>query len=181
MTGLCVLINTGVLGWGMLKKGIDWEFLIYLGATLSIPSLLTKAKLDEWLSGFLAPFVLPFVDQPAIAFIIIALIGYALKLVFTSRLVVITLVVALSALSQNMGISPWVMTDHPYGGRGLVLPFSGRLAHDGLRHNGREGFYLPAHVSDQSSLRPCLHPGSHRGHSLLEISGTHRVKSILDF
>ena len=110
LTGLCVLINTGVLGWGMLKKGIDWEFLIYLGATLSIPSLLTKAKLDEWLSGFLAPFVLPFVDQPAIAFIIIALMGYTLKLVFTSRLVVITLVVALSALSQNMGISPWVMT-----------------------------------------------------------------------
>ncbi|MBI2211778.1 MAG: anion permease, partial [Deltaproteobacteria bacterium] len=110
LIGLCVLINTGVLGWGMLKKGIDWEFLIYLGATLSIPSLLTKAKLDEWLSGFLAPFVLPFVEQPALAFIIIALIGYALKLVFTTRLVVITLVVALSPLSTDMGISPWVMT-----------------------------------------------------------------------
>ncbi len=110
LIGLCVLINTGVLGWGMLKKGIDWEFLIYLGATLSIPSLLTKAKLDEWLSDFLAPFVLPFVDQPALAFIIIALIGYALKLVFTTRLVVITLVVALSPLSTDMGISPWVMT-----------------------------------------------------------------------
>lgn len=110
LIGLTVLINTGVLGWGMFKKGIDWEFLIYLGATLSIPSLLTKAKIDEWLSSFLAPFVLPFVDQPAIAFIIIALIGYALKLVFTSRLVVITLVVALSSLSSDMGISPWVMT-----------------------------------------------------------------------
>ena len=110
LTGLCVLINTGVLGWGMLKKGIDWEFLIYLGATLSIPSLLTQARIDEWLSGFFSPFVLPFVDQPAIAFVIIALIGYALKLVFTTRLVVITLVVALSPLSIDMGISPWIMT-----------------------------------------------------------------------
>ncbi len=110
LIGFCVLVNTGVLGWGMLKKGIDWEFLIYLGATLSLPSLLTQAKIDEWLSGFFSPFVLPFVDRLAIAFVIIALIGYALKLVFTSRLVVITLVVALSPLASDMGISPWVMT-----------------------------------------------------------------------
>ena len=110
LIGLCVLINTGVLGWGMLKKGIDWEFLIYLGATLSMPSLLTQAKIDEWLSAFFSPFVLPFVDYPVFAFVIIALIGYALKLVFTTRLVVITLVVALSPLANDMGISPWVMT-----------------------------------------------------------------------
>ncbi len=110
LIGLCVLINTGVLGWGMFKKGIDWEFLIYLGATLSLPSLLTQAKIDEWLSGFFSPFVLPFVDHLALAFIIIALIGYTLKLVFTTRLVVITLVVALSPLANDMGISPWVMT-----------------------------------------------------------------------
>ena len=94
----------------MFKKGIDWEFLIYLGATLSLPSLLTQAKIDAWLSGLLSPFVLPFVDRLAIAFVIIALTGYALKLVFTSRLVVITLVVALSPLANDMGISPWVMT-----------------------------------------------------------------------
>ena len=110
LIGICVLINTEVLGWGMLKKGIDWEFLIYLGATLSIPSLLTQAKIDQWLSGFFSPFVLPFVDRLALALVIIALIGYALKFVFTSRLVVITLVVALSPLAGDMGISPWVMT-----------------------------------------------------------------------
>jgi len=110
LIGLCVLINTGVLGWVMLKKGIDWEFLIYLGATLSIPSLLTKAKIDEWLSVFFAPWVLPYVDSPAISFIIIALIAIVLKLVFTTRLVVITLVIALGPLATEMGISPWVMT-----------------------------------------------------------------------
>jgi hypothetical protein len=29
--------DQSVLGWGMLKKEIDWELLIYMGATLSIP------------------------------------------------------------------------------------------------------------------------------------------------
>ncbi|HJU63063.1 MAG TPA: SLC13 family permease, partial [Candidatus Binatia bacterium] len=55
LIALCVLINANVLGWGMLKKGIDWELLIYMGATLSIPILLTQAKIDEWLVSLASP------------------------------------------------------------------------------------------------------------------------------
>jgi anion transporter len=109
LISLCVLINTGVLGWGMLKKGIDWELLIYMGATLSIPILLTQAKIDEWLVGLASPVILPFLDYPALSFIIIALIAYAVKLVFTSFLTVVTLTVALLPLSVDLGISPWIM------------------------------------------------------------------------
>ncbi len=109
LTALCVLINTGVLGWGMIKKGIDWELLIYMGATLSIPNLLIKAKIDEWLVSFISPLLLPFVDTPAISFVLIALLTYALKLVFTSFLTVVTLTVTLIPLSVDMGISPWIM------------------------------------------------------------------------
>lgn len=109
LIALCILINTGVLGWGMLKKGIDWELLIYMGATLSIPTLLTAAKIDEWLVGFISPLILPFADNPALSFVIIALITYAIKLVFTSFLTVVTLTVALLPLSTDMGISPWIM------------------------------------------------------------------------
>jgi anion transporter len=109
LIGLCVLINTGVLGWGMMKKGIDWEMLIYLGATLSIPAVLTKAKIDQWLVGFISPIIMPFVDRPAIAFIIIALLIYVLKLVFTSGLAVITLTIVLIPLAADMQISPWII------------------------------------------------------------------------
>ena len=109
LISLCVLINTGVLGWGMLKKGIDWELLIYMGATLSIPILLTQAKVDEWLVSLASPVILPFLDRPALSFVIIALIAYAVKLVFTSFLTVVTLTVALLPLSVDLGISPWIM------------------------------------------------------------------------
>lgn len=109
LIGLCVLINTGVLGWGMVKKGIDWEMLIYLGATLSIPAVLTKAKIDQWLVGFIAPVIMPYVDRPAIAFLIIALFIYALKLIFTSGLAVITLSIVLIPLAVEMQISPWII------------------------------------------------------------------------
>jgi anion transporter len=109
LIGLCVLINTGVLGWGMVKKGIDWELLLYMGATLGIPALLTRAKIDEWLVGLLSPLILPFVDYPAVSFIIICLISYAFKLVFTSFLTVVALTVALLPLSIDMGVSPWII------------------------------------------------------------------------
>lgn len=110
LTGLCVLINTGALGWGRFKKGIDWELLIYLGVMVSIPAVLTNARIDVWLVGILSPLVLPFVDTPSLSFIIIALIAFAFRLVFTSRLTVITLSIALVPLSNEMGISPWIIT-----------------------------------------------------------------------
>ena len=109
LISLCVLVNTGVLGWGMLKKGIDWELLLYMGATLSIPTLLTQAKIDGWLVSLLSPLILPFLDSPAVTFIIIALLTYAVKLVFTSFLTVVTMMVALLPLATDMGISPWIM------------------------------------------------------------------------
>jgi len=109
LISLCVLINTGVLGWGMMKKGIDWELLIYMGATLSIPALLTQAKIDGWLVGLISPVILPFVDRPAVLFIIIVLITYAVKLFFTSFLTVVTLTVALLPLAADMNTSPWIV------------------------------------------------------------------------
>ena len=106
---LCVLVNSGVLGWGRFKRGIDWEMLLYMGVTLAIPTLLTQAKIDTWLVGLLSPFIVPFVDRPAICFVIIVVITYVVKLVFTSFLTVVTLTVALLPLSSTIGVSPWVM------------------------------------------------------------------------
>jgi hypothetical protein len=110
LLAICVLINSGVLGWGMLKKGVDWEMLIYMGVTLSIPTLLTQAKIDHWLVNLFSPLILPFTQYPAIAFIIIALIAYLVKLVFTSFLTVVTLCIALLPLAGDLHINPWIMT-----------------------------------------------------------------------
>ena len=109
MIGLAFLINTGVLGFGMMKKGIDWEMLIYLGATLSLPGIMSRAKIDQWLLGFISPFILPLVQWPMLAFIVITLCIYVLKLIFTSGLAVVLLSVLLIPLSEDMGISPWIM------------------------------------------------------------------------
>jgi anion transporter len=109
LISLCILVNTGVLGWGALKKGIDWELLIYMGATLSIPTLLTQMKIDGWLVNLVSPLVLPLSHSPALAFIVIAVITYTVKLFFTSFLTVVTLTVALLPLATDMNMSPWII------------------------------------------------------------------------
>ena len=103
------LVNTGIVDWNMLRKGIDWELLIHMGVTLSIPILLKQAKIDQWLVDVMSPLILPFMDSPAWFFLIIALLTYALKLVFTSFLAVVTLCVALLPLSIDVGMSPWII------------------------------------------------------------------------
>jgi hypothetical protein len=99
-----------VLGWSAFKSSIDWEFLIYLGATQSLPELLAKAKIDTWLSSSFLPLVLPFIETPVITFIVIALIGFVLKLVFSQRLTVLTLIIALVPLAARLNVNPWVVT-----------------------------------------------------------------------
>lgn len=103
------LVNTGIVDWNMLRKGIDWELLIHMGVTLSIPILLKQAKIDQWLVDVMSPLILPFMDSPAWFFLIIALLTYALKLIFTSFLAVVTLCVALLPLSIDVGMSPWII------------------------------------------------------------------------
>jgi anion transporter len=104
-----VLINAGILDWAMMRKGIDWELLIHMGVTLSIPTLLKQAKIDLWLVDVMSPLLVPFLESPALFFIVIAVLTYALKLVFTSFLAVVTLCVALMPLSIDVGMSPWII------------------------------------------------------------------------
>lgn len=103
------LVNTGIVDWNMLRKGIDWELLIHMGVTLSIPTLLKQAKIDQWLVDVISPLILPFMDSPVWFFLVIALLTYALKLIFTSFLAVVTLCVALLPLAIDVGMSPWII------------------------------------------------------------------------
>lgn len=104
-----VLVNTSILDWGMMRKGIDWELLIHMGVTLSLPTLMKQAKIDQWLIEIISPLILPFMDSPVWFFIVIALLTYVLKLLFTSFLAVVTLCVALLPLSIDVGMNPWII------------------------------------------------------------------------
>ncbi|HEU4343235.1 MAG TPA: SLC13 family permease, partial [Candidatus Binatia bacterium] len=66
LIAFAILVNTAVLDWGTMRKAIDWELLIYMGVTLSIPELLTRAKLDQWLVELISPVIDPVLHNPAL-------------------------------------------------------------------------------------------------------------------
>jgi len=45
-----------------------------MGVTLSLPTLMKQAKIDQWLIEVIAPLILPFMDSPVWFFIVIALL-----------------------------------------------------------------------------------------------------------
>src|SRR5262245_64002748 len=63
-----------------------------------------------WLSSSFLSLVLFFIRTLVITFIVIALIGFALKLVFSQRLTVLTLIIALVPLAARLNVNPWVVT-----------------------------------------------------------------------
>ena len=130
-----------------MRKGIDWELLIHMGVTLSIPTLLKQAKIDQWLVDVISPVILPFMDSPAWFFVVIALLTYVLKLVFTSFLAVVTLCVALAAVVDRRRHEPMDHRhDHSNRFGSLVFPLSSRLAYARLLHHRRQRIFLSAHV-----------------------------------
>ena len=83
--------------------------MLFRSVTLSIPTLLTQARIDQWLVEIISPVIEPYMSSPAWLFVIIALLTYALKLIFTSFLTVVTLSVALIPISVDVGMSPWII------------------------------------------------------------------------
>ena len=160
-----VLVNTGIIDWNMLRKGIDWELLIHMGVTLSIPTLLKQARIDVWLVDVMSPLIVPFIDSPVRFFLVIVLLTYLLKLVFTSFLAVVTLSVALLPLSIDVGMSPWIIAMiiliasevwfFPYQVDWHMLAYS---TTDG------KGFSYPLMCRINILLRARLHRCADRGH-----------------
>lgn len=109
LVAFTILTTTGVLDPQTLRRSIDWELLIYMGVTLGIPTLLTRARIDQWLVELMSPMIDPFLQYPALFFVVIAILTYLLKLFFTSFLTVVTLCVALLPLAADIGMSPWIV------------------------------------------------------------------------
>ena len=167
-----VLVNTAILDWGMMRKGIDWELLIHMGVTLSLPTLMKQAKIDQWLVDVISPLILPFMDSPVWFFVVIALLTYVLKLVFTSFLGRGHALCRAAAVVHRRRHEPM---DHRHDDSdrfgSMVFPLSSRLAYARLLHHRRQRFFLSAHVPDQSGLRHRLHRRAAGGDPLLAFLG----------
>lgn len=109
LLGFAVLVISGVLDKQTISTGIDWTFLLFLGAAFGFAAVVQQLQIAELLSSFLSEHMSVFVTSPVLFLTAVILISFVITLIIRDDPAVILLVTALVPLGQSIGIHPWVL------------------------------------------------------------------------
>lgn len=109
LLGFAALVISGVLDKRTVSVGIDWTFLLFLGAAFSFAGVAGQLGIAELLSGFLSEHMSFFNTSPALFLAAVILVSFVVTLVIRDDPAVILLVTAIVPLGEAMGIHPWVL------------------------------------------------------------------------
>jgi len=111
MSGLAILLATNLLDRETFRAGINWDFLFYLGAVLSLTSVVQQLHIDKWLIDQLAPLLVPLAEKPTMFLLMVALAIFAARFILPSFPLVslLTLTVVPIATQAGMHALPLVL------------------------------------------------------------------------
>lgn len=104
MSGLALLLATNLLDRTTFRAGINWDFLFYLGAVLSLTSVVRKLGIDAWIIGQLTPFLEPMTGNPSRFLLVMVLAVFAARFVLPSFPLVSLLTVTIVPIAAHAGI-----------------------------------------------------------------------------
>ncbi len=106
MSGLALLLATNLLDRATFRSGINWDFLFYLGAVLSLTSVVRKLGIDAWIIHQLTPLLEPLTASPARFLLMMTLAIFAARFILPSFPLVSLLTVTIVPIAANAGIQP---------------------------------------------------------------------------
>lgn len=109
LAGFAVLIISGVLDKETMSTGIDWTFLLFLGAAFSFAGMTEQLGIAELLSAFLGEHLALFLSSPVLFLTAVVLISFLVTLIIRDDPAVILLITAIVPLGEAAGIHPWVL------------------------------------------------------------------------
>ncbi|MCI3920075.1 anion permease [Paenibacillus sp. TRM 82003] len=109
MAGFAALVVSGVLRREALLTGIDWTFLLFLGAAFGFSAVADQLGLVGALSTFLGEHLAGVVASPTWFLLAVIAVSFIVTLVVRDDPAVILLVTALVPLSAQAGVHPWVL------------------------------------------------------------------------
>ncbi|MBI3785535.1 MAG: anion permease [Deltaproteobacteria bacterium] len=110
MIGLAILLAANFLDRVTFRSGIYWDFLFYLGAVLSLTSVVRHLHVDAWVIRLLTPFVEPMTARPSVFLLALALSVFASRFVLPSFPLVSVLVITLAPIAIPAGIKAMALT-----------------------------------------------------------------------
>lgn len=111
MSGLAILLATNLLDRETFRAGINWDFLFYLGAVLSLTSVVQQLGIDKWLIDQLTPLLKPLAEHPPTFILTTALAIFVARFILPSFPLVslLTLTVVPIATQAGMQVLPLVL------------------------------------------------------------------------
>jgi len=110
MVALAGLFATNVLLPSDIGTGIPWGLNIFVGAMLSLTTVMTTYKISAWLGGYILPAVQPFFDAPFILVLVLAPTVMAMRFLDPIGFITIAATfVPLAAVAAGRGIPPAVL------------------------------------------------------------------------
>jgi DASS family divalent anion:Na+ symporter len=109
VVAMVVLGAAGVLDQQGFRSGINWSFLIFFGAMLSLAEVFAALKIDAWLAEAAARPLAPLAASPALFLVAVGLVGYLVNLVVRWQAACVLMTLVLVPVSAPLGIEPWVV------------------------------------------------------------------------
>lgn len=109
LSALFLFLLTGVLGKTELRSSIDWGSLIFLGVLSSLAGIMLSMNVDQWLLGYVGPF-LSHVSFNATSFLLaVAVLVYSVRFFLKKIPTVILMTLTLVPLAESMNIHAGVV------------------------------------------------------------------------
>jgi DASS family divalent anion:Na+ symporter len=109
MSGLTLLLATNLLDRTTFRAGINWDFLFYLGAVLSLTSVVQRLGIDAWLIKQFTPVLEPLMKHPALFLLVMALAVFAARFILPSFPLVSLFTLTVVPIAANAGINSQVL------------------------------------------------------------------------
>jgi anion transporter len=110
MSGLAILLAANFLDRATFRSGIYWDFLFYLGAVLSLTSVVRHLEVDAWVIQLLTPVLEPMSARPNLFLMVVAAAIFAARFILPSFPLVSVLVITLVPIAMPAGISALALT-----------------------------------------------------------------------
>ena len=109
MTGLAILLAMNLLDRMTFRAGINWDFLFYLGAVLSLTSVVRHLSIDDWVMQHLTPVVMPLTASPTRFLLVMTLAVFVARFILPSFPLVSLLTLTVVPIATHAGINPLVL------------------------------------------------------------------------
>jgi len=106
MLGLALLLAMNLLDRSTFRAGINWDFLFYLGAVLSLTSVVRQLGIDTWVIHQLTPILQPLAAYPARFLLVMTLAVFVARFILPSFPLVSLLTLTIVPIATSAGINP---------------------------------------------------------------------------